>query len=288
MRTSLASLLVLVGCLLTFPAAFALWEQREVRDEAHFVSLGEDVLSKQPVQQAVADSISGEVRDIVRQNVSDPPPDSVIDAVTLNAVTNLSQSHVAADALRDTHRLLVRIADLNDDGRGPVEQDNGTLVLDLRAVVQNVLQDTQVLDPTMRGRIVVPPDTGRIVIVRDKDIELAITLVRNLDHGARILIILPFIAYGLALLVAPNRGLALFVIGASVAGAAVVRFILLKGPLASLLRDLLARTPTTQSAGLATYDTFVASFGHQDQIVLIGGAAVAVVGVLFAVLMYRP
>ena len=287
MRASLASLLILIGSLLTFTASLAWWEQHSIRDEDGFVKLGETILAKPPVQQAIADNIRDEVQDVVRRNTSDPPPRPVLDELTLKAVENLSTSNVASDALRTTHRLVLRVADLQEGGDSAVQRDDDAIVLDLHQLVVNLTKDLQLLDPSARGSIDVPPDVGRIVIVRSREVQVAIDALKAMDKAAPLLIALPFIFFGLALLIAPNKGLALMLIGGGVAGAALLRFFLLKGPLASLIRDLLADVPTAQGAGLASYDVFVDSFGHQDTMVLIAGVAVAIAGLLVAVLLHR-
>jgi hypothetical protein len=58
MRTLASIVLLLAAGALTLPAALAAWEQRVLTNEGRFIELGNKVLSKDPVQQELADALT--------------------------------------------------------------------------------------------------------------------------------------------------------------------------------------------------------------------------------------
>src|SRR5687767_1053576 len=69
MRASLALLLLLVGGALSLPAAVAAWEQRVLTNEGRFIELGNEVLTKDAVQQKIADVLTEDVMTLVGQGL---------------------------------------------------------------------------------------------------------------------------------------------------------------------------------------------------------------------------
>ena len=271
-------MLVLLGGLLAFPASVALWEQRTLNDEAQFVSLGHEILREKPVQDAIAGTIARQIRE---GGGVDPGGRGIIDrnieGLTRGIVSGLVDSEVGDAALRQTYAVALVLAEV-DSAQRPVEMQGDKLIFDLRPAVRSLVADVEALDPLLRGRIVLPPDAGLIVIAEGENIRLGLDVFRIVDRAAPVLIVLPLIAFGLALLVASNRWLALLLIGVVVAGGALLRIILLQGPIDSLLVDLVAGDALYGDAGVAVYGRLVSSFVRQDVLVLAGGIVAIGVG----------
>jgi hypothetical protein len=96
-------------------------------------------------------------------------------------------------------------------------------------------------------------------------------------------VILPVIVFGLALLIAPNRGLALIFVGLTVMAGAILRIVLLMGPIESVVIDLAVGNDAATAAARAAYDALAGSFVAQDLLVLAGGFAAFVVGIVWAI-----
>jgi hypothetical protein len=101
------------------------------------------------------------------------------------------------------------------------------------------------------------------------------------------LIVLPLVPFILALLVASGRGFTLFLIGAVIAGGAALRIFMLRGPLDSLLEDVITGDSVFGDAGFAVYSSIVDSYTSQEMIVLFAGVAVALLGFGVSILLRR-
>jgi hypothetical protein len=189
-------------------------------------------------------------------------------------VAQLPDSSISEEALQRAHALLRRLV------RGEaITAEDEAIILDLRPVVERVVAALNLQLPAA-DRIQLPPDAGQVVLVQETDLTLAFRLARLFDAAAIYIAVLPLLAFALALLVAPNRLLALAACGAAVASTAGLRIALADGPLASRLVDAALLEPAARRAALDTYDTVAATFVQQEFVVLVVGLAVTI-GALF-------
>src|SRR3954447_25740413 len=202
MRSLLAAMLLLVAALASFPAVLAAWEQRVLMNESHFISLGEDVFKKPAVQSALTARVDTEVVGIATNAGADPTiASSVSKPIVTKLVSELPESPIGRSVLTDSHKLMVGLI----RNREAIQTQNGLIVLDLRVIVQQVVQlvgATGLIDPKL-----VPPSTGQIVIVKESDVTREFQAARAFDKYARYLEVLPIIFIVLALVVAPARAL---------------------------------------------------------------------------------
>jgi hypothetical protein len=283
-RNSLAVMLVILGALLCFPASLALWEQRTLANEREFVALGQDIIDEEPVQAALARAIGEQIAGF--SGVSSVTIRSAripIDQIALESVRALAGTQAADAALRGVYMTSRRLARIDDQ---TVQVEGNDLVIDLRETLRNVLDVADDEEPLLQG-IALPQNAGRIRITNAKDVALVLDAWRAIDAAAPVLIVLPLVPFVIALIVASGRGFVLFLIGASVAAGAAIRIFLLRGPVDSLLEDLIAGDSVYGDAGFAVYGRIVASYTALDVIVLAGGIVVAVVGLLTSVVMAR-
>jgi hypothetical protein len=272
-------LLVFIGALLCFPASLALWEQRTLAKEEPFVELGRDMIDEEPVQAAIARAVVEQVRRISAVRQIEQSSKLSLDTIAQGAVTTLVQSDEDDIALRGVYHTTRALADLDKD---TVQRDGDDLIVDLRPTIRHVVDGLAADAPALRG-LELPEGMGIISVANGKNVGIALDTWRAVDKAAPVLIVLPLIAFVVAVVVAPSRGFTLFVIGAGIAGGAAVRIFLLQGPLDSLLEDLITGDSVYGEAGFAVYSRIVASYARQEVIVLIGGVVVAVVGFAMSV-----
>jgi hypothetical protein len=273
LRGSLAVLLLLIAAALTFPASAAFWEQRVLMDEQQFIALGDEVLAEQEVQRLLTQRITDEAVAIEPRL----PPEAAR-LLASRIVSQLPDSDISADALSRTHEVLRRL--VRDEG---VRPEDDAIVLDLSSVVARVV-DEMGLGSLSAQRAVVPPETGRFVIVQRGDVAQVFRAARWFDGAALYIALAPLAAFGLAVLIAPNRPLTLLGAGVLVAVAAAARIALLQGSLETRLVDAALLDSSARPAAQAVYDQLAQSFVQQDLIVLAAGVAVASVGLVLTLL----
>jgi hypothetical protein len=273
LRGSLALLLLLIGAGLTFPASVALWEQRVLMDEQRFIALGDEVLAEEPVQRLLTERIADEAVAIEPRL----PPEAAR-LLAQRIVRQLPKSDISADALSRSHEVLRRL--VREEGVRPEED---AIILDLSSVVARVI-DERGLGSLTPQRAIVPPDTGRFVIVQREDVTQAFGAARWFDSAATYIVLAPLAAFALALIVAHNRPLTLFGAGVLVALAAAARIALLQGSFETRLVDAALLDASARPAALAVYDQLAGSFMQQDVLVLAGGVAATAVGLVLTVL----
>jgi hypothetical protein len=230
LRIILTSLLILLGSLLTFPASLAVWEQRVLMDEERFVAVGRDVLEQDAVQSALAQRIAAEVIGSTLLDPDVPPEASRL--VAAGIVRQLPESPIGDEALRRSHALLVRLV---RDERLTAQEDS--IVLDLRPVVERVLEGLDIAGQGGTGGIELPEGAGQVTLVHEADLTLAFRMARLFDTTAWYIAALPLVVFALAVIVSPARLMTLALIGLVVALLAGLRIFLIGGPVESLLID---------------------------------------------------
>jgi hypothetical protein len=265
LRFFLSLALIFCGSLLVLPASAATWEQRVLKDEHRFVTLGQEALR----QPAIQDEITNR---IVEEAIAFEPRLTTEAARALGGavVEELPESNLGEDVLQGSHALLVRV--LEDRS---LRAEDDTVVLDLRPVVDGLVAGINSALPPSE-RVEVPPEIGRIVLVQEKDFALAFSAARVFDRYAILVALSPVVAFALAILVAPARLLALALCGIGVAVAAGVLIALLDGPLATHAVDAALISPGAREAAMEVYEVVAANVIQQEYVVFIAGLTLAI------------
>jgi hypothetical protein len=266
--------LVLLGALLCFPASLALWEQGTLAKEEPFVALGRDIIDEPPVQSAIASALVKQVRGISAVRQIEQQTKLSVDTLAQTAVTALIQSDEDDVALRGVYHTTRALAGLEND---TVQRDGDDLIIDLRPTMKRVVDGLAAEVPALRN-LELPAGVGVITIADGKNVGIALDGWKAVDTAAQYLMVLPLVPFVLALIVASGRGFMLFLIGALIAGGAALRVFLLRGPLDSVLEDVITGDSVYGEAGFAVYGRIVDSYAAQEVTVLIAGVVVAVAG----------
>lgn len=285
-------ILAIVGALLTIPASFAVWEQREILDQGRFVALGNEALSRQAVQDELAQSLSDDLA-VVR----DPGLESSISELlgdtggTLTTLLDViggrrgSSASVAGDdkgllttaagkviaaapntiatdlALAATHAEVVEAI------RNEVLSTDGSLiVLNLNGAVSQLLPVQGVL---------LPETAGSVEVMDDNEMSFGLRAARFLDGRAVWLSLLCVAVFGMGFFLAADArryalqaGVALLITAAVTAVA--VRFVMRE----RIVSDAIDQERSRPAAN-AVYDVFTSGLLTQE-------LAIAVVGLLLA------
>ncbi len=275
MRAFLAALLILAGFVLTFPAVLAGWEQRVLMNQDRFVSLGTEILQDEAVQSAVSDAAAQQVLDVAAANGADGSiSQDQADTAARAVIGTLPDSPLGQTVLASTQHL---IATAVEGPSASVQARRNRIVLDLRPVVERVINAMSVAYPAL-GTIQLPEDTGQITVLHESEAGKILDAARWFNDSAIYIVLLPIVAFGLAVLVASNRPLALIFVGLAAIASAVIRIALFKGPVDTLVIDLTVGHGGATQAAHATYNAIADSFVAQDLLVIAAGFAVLVVG----------
>lgn len=282
-RNSTAAFFVFIGAVLCFPASLALWEQQTLAKEQPFIELGRDIIDETPVQSAIAKAVADQVRGLSAVKQVEQQTRLNIDTLAQTGVTALIESDEDDVALRGVYHTSRALAGLEKD---TVQQSGDDLVIDLRPTVRRVVDGLVSDVPALQG-FQLPDNVGVVTITNAKSAGIALDAWRGVDTAAPYLIVLPLVPFVLALLVASGRGFTLFLIGAVIAGGAALRIFMLRGPLDSLLEDVVTGDSVYGDAGFAVYGSIVDSYVSQEMIVLFAGVAVAVLGLCASIVSRR-
>src|SRR6266508_1259205 len=110
MRVLLAAFFVLVAGVLSFPASAALWERRVLMDQDEFVRLGQDILKREPVQQALGERVEREVIAVAVDAGADRGGAARVSRpIVAELVKTLPESSIGVAVLSGTHELMVEV-----------------------------------------------------------------------------------------------------------------------------------------------------------------------------------
>jgi hypothetical protein len=320
MRNSAALVLVLVAAFLTLPASLAAWEQRTLMNEDRFVQMGNDVLSKDPVQRILAREISEDISSTIDQEIIPgigsigslvPQNDPIVKELTsllgsvLGAPTavpskpNTTSPTVEASVFEPLVLDILRTLPNTEVADIPLRATHGLVVTAVRSDVVRPEDDNVVLDlsDTLSELIgerglglfstQISGDAGRVVLFKRSDMAPALSWARRFDGNAVMLSLLPLGVLAVGFFMALDRGRYLVYTGIGLALSAGLWILLAKGPLKSSLVDDATLEPTSRSAAEATYDVVVATFVRQELIVVGAGVVILIVGLVLSAAMRR-
>jgi hypothetical protein len=283
-RGAFAVLLVLIGALLTFPASAAVWEQRVLMDQDAFVGLGQEILQQPAVQERLSQRITEDTEAVAAAN-GYSFPDTIAGNLARNQAANLTrvvvgqlpQSPIGEQALITAHRAIVAVVDNDND---TLTSANDEIRFDFRPITEQVLATFEQVIPNF-PKLTLPPGTGEVVIVEERDVSFAFRAARWFDGAAWYIAALPLIAYAGALLVASNRQMTLFLIGLSALIAAGLRIAIYEGPLQRIVIENVVDDVALRPAARGIYDPIAASLVAQDMVLLVAGIFVIVASIVW-------
>ncbi|MBD0291623.1 MAG: SHOCT domain-containing protein [Thermoleophilia bacterium] len=207
--------LLLAGLVLALVAVVAIWVERDALDTDHYVENASEVLESENVQDALSSFLverlyaDVDVADRLRARL--PPETKALAApvaaglrefavqATERALGTGRVQDIWRKANRRVHEQLVLL--LEDESRF-VRNTGGRVVLDLRPLVVSV-GDRVGVGGRLNARL--PPDAGRLVIIRSDQLESVQTLTRILRFVAHWFWLLAFACWAAAIWLARGR-----------------------------------------------------------------------------------
>jgi hypothetical protein len=301
-RFLIVSFFIILGALLSIPAAVAVWEQREIKDEDQFVQNVLDVANNEDVQTLLAQRLTDRIleRTNLRQRISDgltevqeragsdrasaipllAAPLTRLAGETINRLCLQFMQSDAFDQILDTaarsaHKTVLAV--INND-RQLIEQNGEQIVLNLRPVVVQVIQELagERAEQAL-SRVDIPEDAGIIVISNQADYPWLWRLARRIDDLLLITPVLMVLAFAVGIVLAKSKRRALISAGAAVAVVSGITLLALGGP----AKELATTWPPTQEGEQAmkqVYDILLDGFRRQQAFVFIFGLGLVVVG----------
>jgi hypothetical protein len=258
MRTTLAVLLAVVAVPLVQFADLGVWVEREVAGTTPFVRLGEQVLDRSAVRDALAErvvsALAGSAPGLAGREV-------VLRPVVARVLASPAVRPALDDVLASTHDQLRQ-------GHDPLQLDVNPLLPAVRAQ----------LPPTVASRIPPGLTLAPVTVLRRRDAPAVWEGVQVVQGAAVVVPILALVALAGALVAARRRGSVCIAIGAAATVLALGLVAVVK-PGRSLLEQQTG-TPTQRAAFLAGYDTVTRSFVQQTVVLAVIGALLAIVGLV--------
>lgn len=231
-RASVVWIVLVLAGLLLLLSSFAVWINRVALNTTVFTDTSGELLADPAIRSAVATRAVDELFDSVdvQAEIKDQlPPD--FKSLSGPATAGLRQAsyrivdraleqpafqRLFTRALEEAHRTLVEVL----EGGGPrVSTEGGEVTLDLQAIVLEAA-DRIGIGEQVAERI--PPDAGRIVILRSDELDVAQNTFQLLKTLAWVLPILTLIAFGAAVVISRDRRRAVRGIGFVLAVAGIL------------------------------------------------------------------
>ena len=207
-RIITAWVLIVIATLVALGASLDVWVKRQALDTDNWTAVSSNMLENDQIREALSiylvDQLYANVD--VQARLEQRLPDR-FDALAAPLAAALRQAAIrAADTLlgrprvqeawklanRHAHELFIAVID-NKTKR--LQTTNGEVVLDLRPLIAQLAQD-QGLGAKIAQKL--PPDAGRLVILKSKQLKTAQTAVRTIRAMSYFLGILVLALYALA------------------------------------------------------------------------------------------
>ena len=205
--------LVVLACVLLIVGALTVWAKRQLLDTNNWETTSSQLLENQQIRDAIAvylvDQLHSRV-DVPAVLEKDLPPRAKPLAAPLAAaLQNFSLRATEAllarpavqrlwrEANRAAHSQFLKVI----EGGDHLQTSNGEVVLDLSPILAKLGQSS------VGARVVakLPPEAGRIVIMKSDQLKAAQTGVRVVKALSIVLTLIVFALFALAVWLAPNR-----------------------------------------------------------------------------------
>lgn len=201
--------LVVLGSVLAFLSAFAIWTERQALDTDDWVATSDDLIADETIRAAVADylvdqlyenvDIEQELEDILPGDIKDlaGPASGGLRQVAGEGAERVLETSTAQtlwqEANRTAHEELVAV--LEDEKEG-VSTEDGEVTLDLAALVTNLAQEVGIGAQLAEQ---LPEDAGQVTILRSDELKTAQDIAAGVKGLALVLSLLTFLSFGLAI-----------------------------------------------------------------------------------------
>jgi len=256
--------LVVIATLITFLAVFSIWVNRQALNTDNWVDTSGKLLRNDEIRAQLSDYLADELFanvDVQAELEKTFPPrlaplagpaagalHQLAPQVAERALATSRVESLWADANRTAHETLLKV--LNDEGSA-VSTANGEVTLDLSTLVSESGGQLGVA-----GKLAskVPPDAGRLTILKSDQLSLAQDASSLVRHLPIVLTLLALFLYGLAIYLAgPRRRQALRSVGFGFVVAGLLALLLRRVGEGSVT-DALARTDAVKPAVEAVWE----------------------------------
>ena len=278
-RTVVATLLIVLGCVLAPLAGVAVWARNQVTNTDRYLATVAPLASDPAIQNAIADQITAQVftyidvQGLTVQAVDalaerrDLPPELItrlqalsvpiangVQSFTRTQVGKVVQSPAFADAWLQANRLAHEelVKALTGEGGGAITVENDTVSINLAAFIQTVKQQLIAAGFTLAERI--PQVNASFVLFQSKDITRARSAFNLLTTLGNWLPVIALLLIGLGVYVARDHRRALIGAGLGVA-VAMVALALGLAVFRSIYLDAVPATVLPHDAAAVLYDT---------------------------------
>ncbi|HET6172779.1 MAG TPA: SHOCT domain-containing protein [Gaiellales bacterium] len=211
--------LVALGTLLLIVGALAVWVERVGLNSKTWSDTSAKALENDTVRQALSTylvdqvysnvDIAGQIRAVLpprAQPLAAPAAAGLRDSAQRVIQEALARPRVLQAWRLANERANRQLVHLIEDDTGALRTSGGEVTLDLRPIVQQVTGRVGLAD-RVNGRL--PPNAGRIVLLRSNQLSLAQKAVRGLRAVAALIVIVVILIFAAAIWVAPDRRRAL-------------------------------------------------------------------------------
>jgi hypothetical protein len=295
-RAPVATLLVLLGCVLAPVSVVGVWTANQVSDTNRYVENMTPLIYSPPIQNALTDKVTNAITSNLDLSGYVSQASAALDSRGLNRVSALLQSsspsivsavtgyiHNAVHGLvtsqqfastwvqvnRAAHQALVTAL---SGGKGAVSTQNGQVVLDLTPFINIVKQNLAARGFTLIEKL--PPIHPTLNLFSSKDLTKAQTLYRLINALKVVLPILSLLLIGAGVYVAKSHRRALIAAGLGFAASMLVLGIALQVARGIYLNSVPSSVLPSDAAA-AAYDTLVRFIKEALRALLVVGLIVA-------------
>jgi hypothetical protein len=211
--------LVVLATLLLIVGALAVWVKRVALEPGTWSDTSGKVLENQVVRQTLATylvdqlyanvDVAAQIRAALPERakpLAAPAAAGLQDSAARFTERALARPRVQRAWRAANERADRRLIAFVDDDSGALRTSGGNVTLDLRQILQQVGGNAGVVD-RINARL--PPNAGRIVLLRSNELSLAQQGVRFLKAIANFIVIIVLLIFAAAIWIAPNRRRAL-------------------------------------------------------------------------------
>jgi len=228
-RRWLPWVLVVVAATIGLAASLNVWVKRQALSTDNWTQASSDLLANPEIRSALSVYLVDQMYDNVdiAQALEDRLPPATQGLAAPLAAALRQPATRAADALlarpkvqalwteanRRAHQRLLAVL---DEDKSALQTTDGNVVLDLRSLVQQLLQTAGIEGLSSRVEAELPPDAGQIVIMKGTELDTARTTVKVIRAVSWLLLALVLGLFALAVYIARGRRRTLLIgVGAS-------------------------------------------------------------------------
>ena len=208
-RRRTVRVLIVLGSVLAFISAFAIWVERQAFNTDDWVSTSDKLIQNQTIRSTLADylvdqlyanvDVEKELKEILPGETKElaGPVSGGLRSVAGDGAEKLLETNTAQelwkDANRTAHEQLVAVL---ENKKEAVSTENGDVKLQLGSLVSN-LADQVGIGASLAEKL--PADAAEVTILRSDQLKTAQNIARAVKGLAIILSLLTFIAFGAAI-----------------------------------------------------------------------------------------